>query len=152
MATRKYELMLILDPVRTDEQQEETLLKIEEVVTKYGGTTDRHESWGKRRLAYSIGKRRDGFYALVYFDTDSTTEVLHEVDRYCRYSEDIVRFIVTLAIVGKSTGDPARALQEDRYQRPSGPPRGRRRDEGYVPVQPVAPVEAPAAEAAPAAE
>ncbi|MCC6546354.1 30S ribosomal protein S6 [Candidatus Sumerlaeota bacterium] len=148
MATRKYELMLILDPVRTDEQQEETLLKIEEVVTKYGGTTDRHEAWGKRRLAYPIGKRRDGFYALVYFDTDSTTEVLHEVERYCRYNEDIVRFIVTLAIVGKSTGDPSRALQEDRYQRPSGPPRGRRRDD-YVQQQAAAPVEQ--AEATPAA-
>ena len=146
MATRKYELMLILDPVRTDEQQEETLLKIEEVVTKYGGTTDRHEAWGKRRLAYPIGKRRDGFYALVYFDTVSTNEVLAEVERHCRYSEDIVRFIITQAIVGKSTGDPSRAQQEERYQRPSGPPRGRRRDDYMPQAAPVEQVEAAPAE------
>ena len=151
MATRKYELMLILDPVRTDEQQEETLLKIEEVVTKYGGTTDRHEAWGKRRLAYQIAKRRDGFYALVWFDADSTSSVLDEVERICKYTEEVLRHLVTAAVVGKSAGNPALVQQEERSPRQYGSPRRPpRRDEGYSAPSHAAP--APVAEAAPAPE
>lgn len=144
MATRKYELMVILDPVRTDEQQNETLDKIDETVRKYGGTPDKRELWGKRRLAYQIAKRRDGFYALVWFDADSTSAVLDEVERICKYTEEVLRHIVTTAVVGKSAGNPALVQQEERSPRQYGSPRRPpRRDEGYSAPAHAAPAPAP---------
>lgn len=151
MATRKYELMVILDPVRTDDQHKETLDKIDETIKKYGGTPDKREIWGKRRLAYSISKRRDGFYALVYFDAEPTSDVLSEVERVCKYGEEILRHLVTIAVVGKAPGNPALMVAEDRAPRPYQRRGGPRRDEGSYGAPAAPPVAAPAA-AVPVAE
>jgi small subunit ribosomal protein S6 len=142
--------MVILDPIRSEEDQQATIARLNETITKYGGTPDHVEVMGKRRLAYQIGKRREGYYVLVVFDTDSTNQVLAEVDRQCRFSEEILRHLCTQAVVGKSKGDPSLA-PEDRPpafgRRPYGGPRAPRegRPEGAEGVAPVA-------EAAPAAE
>lgn len=166
MPVRKYELMVILDPARGEEVQTETLNQIDEVITKYGGTPEGHEIIGKRRLTFSIQKRRDGYYAVVRFACETTSEVLSEVDRHCKYADDILRHITTSAVEGKKKGDPALAeaaiarQQAQSFNR--GPGRGRRPEgeysrgpapsaapaEGGVAVAPEAPVaEAPAAEA-----
>jgi len=148
LAVRKYELMVILDPTRTEEQQKETLDKIDETITKYGGTPDRRDVWGKRRLAYQINRRRDGYYAVVYFDTVSTNEVLAEVERFCKYSEEVMRHIVTLAVVGKSAGNPA--LDREREERQARLAAQQAASRGYD-RRPRRTEEAPVA-AAPAAE
>lgn len=160
---RKYELMVILDPLRTEEQQKETLDKIEDTIKKYGGTPDKRDAWGKRRLAFPIKKRRDGYYAVFQFDAEpSKTNVLDEVDRFCRYQEEILRYLRTGAIVGKSLGNPTLAAEmatrmASRYDRPDRrerrpPMGGDGGDRGGPPPAPAvapvaAPVEAPAAEA-----
>jgi len=161
LAVRKYELIVILDPVRTEEQQKETLDKIDEVVTKYGGTPDRRDVWGKRRLAYQINRRRDGYYSVVYFDAPSSgTQVQAEVERFCKYSEEVVRHLVTLAVVGKSAGNPA--LDREREERQArmaaaaaasrGYDRRPRRTEEAPAAAVAAPAEGVPAEAAPAME
>lgn len=141
MATRKYELMVILDPLRGDEQQKESLDKIEETIAKYGGTAEKRDVWGKRRLAYQINKRRDGYYTVITFSAESTATTLAELERYLRYAEDVLRYLVTQAVVGKSAGNPALYVEsEARAPRPGGRPGfGRGRREDYAP--------APAAEA-----
>lgn len=130
MAVRKYELMVILDPVRSDEDQQKTLDKLNETVTKYGGTPDKVDLWGKRRLAYQINKRREGFYALIYFDTDTANEVLSELERECRFQEEIMRHLITVAVTDKAKGDPSLFVDErpQMGRRPGGPPRGPRPD------------------------
>lgn len=151
MPVRKYELMVILDPARSEEQQQETLKQISDVVTKYGGTPDRTEVMGKRRLAFPVKKRRDGLYALVYFDTETQNQVLAEIERHCRYSEDILRHLCVDAIVGKSKGDPTRYQVEER-PRPMGG-YGRGRGDRRPPREYQAPAAAPAeGVAAPAPE
>lgn len=157
MAVRKYDLMVILDPARTEEQQKETLDKIDELIAKYGGTAEKREVLGKRRLAFLINKRREGYYAVIQFETLSTNEVLSEVNRFCKYSEQVLRHIITSAVVGKSTGNPALAeasmarnaasagYGRGGYGRDRGP---RRDDRGPAPVAAEAPaVEAPAGDA-----
>lgn len=112
MATRKYELMVILDPVRTDEQQAETINKIEETIQKLGGTPDGKDVWGKRRLAFEIEDRKEGYYAVLTFDGDSDSDLLKELERVIKFDEDILRHMVTHAVVGKSKGTP-RATREE---------------------------------------
>ncbi len=131
MSDRKYEAMLILDPVLSEDKQKETLDKLDEVIKKYGGTPDRREVVGKRRLAFQINKRRDGNYILVYFDSNPSAKLFDEVDRFCRYSEEILRHIVVKAVVGKSKGDPSKAPEErPRFSgpRPPRPPMTPRED------------------------
>jgi len=140
LAHRKYELLAILDPSRSEEQNTETLTKIDEVVTKYGGTPDRHQVLGKRRLAYSIAGRRDGYYVAIYFDCDTVGPVLAEVDRHCRYDESVLRHMTTLAVVGKSKGDPSKAPEERPRFGYGGPRSGAPRygsDRGPRPAPPV---------------
>jgi small subunit ribosomal protein S6 len=140
--------LVILDPVRTEEQQKESLDKIEEVISKYEGTPEKRDVWGKRRLAYQIGKRREGYYAVFVFSANSTAKTLDEVDRHCKFSEEVMRHIVTSAVVGKSVGNPAldREREERMARQETRPQRGGRPRRDMVPT---APVDAPPAEAAP---
>ncbi len=135
----KYELMIIIDPARSEEQHEETLQKLQEVIARYGGTHDRNEIIGKKRLAFPIAKRKDGYYALVFFDADPDSTLITEIERHCRYSDEIIRSMVTRAVIGKSKGNPALLPEESRSRfsgnrggggRYGGPPRGGRDRDG----------------------
>lgn len=134
MAVRKYELLALLDPVRTEEQQKETIEKMKGVLEKYGATVEKVDPWGKRRLAYPINRRKEGYYVVIIFDAVADGSALAELNRYCRITDEIFRHMVTHAVVGKSTGNPA-LIRDDRQPRiggprtlaggpPSGPPRG----------------------------
>jgi small subunit ribosomal protein S6 len=149
LSVRPYELLVILDPVRTEEQQKESIEKIQEVVTKYGGSTTKVDVWGKRRLAYLMNKRREGYYVCFTIEADSTSPVLSEVDRHCKFSDDVFRHLVTQAVVGRSVGNPAldREREERNARQDTRPGRGPRPRRDFSAEQAAAPVavEAPAA-------
>ena len=61
---RDYELMIVLDP-NLDEAAIETMnTRVQTLVTQRGGTVENVDAWGRKRLAYPIGRFRDGFYIL----------------------------------------------------------------------------------------
>ena len=68
---RQYELMIILDPDLEERTISPSLDKFLSVVTKDGGTVDKVDLWGKRRLAYDIKKKSEGIYAVVNFSAES---------------------------------------------------------------------------------
>ena len=70
---RQYELMIILDPDLEERTISPSLDKFLSVVTKDGGTVDKVDLWGKRRLAYDIKKKSEGIYAVVNFSAESAT-------------------------------------------------------------------------------
>jgi len=89
---RKYELMYI---IRTDLEQEAidaTVAKVQGIINN-GGEIASHELIGKRRLAYEINKYRDGYYVLVKFN--ATPEVVAELDRVIRITDEIIRHLIT---------------------------------------------------------
>lgn len=145
LAIRKYELMVILDPNRTEDQHKEALLKLQQVIEKFGGKHDRTDILGKRRMSYQIKKRRDGVYVVIVFDAEPTGKVLPELELAAKYADDVLRHLVTVAVVGRSLGRPELAQTDERLQRPQGRPSRPRRDEAPAPV-----AAAPVAEAAPA--
>ncbi|PIE54847.1 MAG: 30S ribosomal protein S6 [Dethiosulfovibrio peptidovorans] len=69
---RPYEMMVLLEPDLEDHSAE--LDGIKEVIAKLGGTAGKVDVWGKRRLAYPIEKRTEGYYALISFDLDPTQQ------------------------------------------------------------------------------
>lgn len=86
---RKYEVGIIIDP-DTDERQVTPILdKHLETITAAGGTVDKVDSWGKRRLAYEINKKPEGIY--VFVDVTAEPAAVKELERLMSIDETIMR-------------------------------------------------------------
>ena len=86
---RPYELMVIIDPEVEERSVEPSLQKFLNVITTDGGTVDKVDIWGRRRLAYDIKKKSEGIYAVVNFTAEPATA--QEVDRQLGLDETILR-------------------------------------------------------------
>lgn len=123
----QYEVMYVVDAALEDSARSELINRFAELVAKNGGEVERIDEWGKRRLAYAINDKPEGYYVLVTFKGPS--ELPREIERNMGISEDVLRCLII-------------KLEEKKH---SVKPR---------PVRPAAPVAAPAeaaVEAAPAA-
>jgi small subunit ribosomal protein S6 len=87
---RNYELMFIARPDMVDEDLNKLISTLESSVTAAGGTT-KSEVWGKRRLAYRVGKFNDGIFVLMMIE--ATGAVVHEVERRLRVTEPVIKFL-----------------------------------------------------------
>src|SRR5690606_4397374 len=85
----QYELMVILDPEIDERTVAPSLDKFLNVIRNDGGTIDKVDIWGKRRLAYEINKESEGIYAVV--DMTSTAAATVELDRQLKLSEAVMR-------------------------------------------------------------
>jgi small subunit ribosomal protein S6 len=88
---RIYEELFILDPKAPDEQVDAVVGQIEDVVKSSGGTVDKVDRWGVRRLGYRVQKRDEGLYILVQFTADAAA--VHEIERRLRVDENVLKFI-----------------------------------------------------------
>jgi small subunit ribosomal protein S6 len=90
---RNYELAYIID----SELDEQSVTAVEERVKGWieaaGGTISNIDRWGKRRLAYPIQKRNEGYYYFVQFEMPTDAGVM--IERDLRLSEQILRFMIT---------------------------------------------------------
>ena len=89
---RDYELGFILDPEVNEEQSNAIIERIRQIVNNHDGEVVRVSQWGRRRLAYPIQHKRDGFY--VFFDMILTPETVSELDRNLKVTEEILRHII----------------------------------------------------------
>ena len=87
--THQYELMVILNPEFDERQVAPRLEQFLKVITADGGSIDKVDVWGKRRLAYEIQKKTEGIYAVVNFT--ATSAATQELDRQLNLSEQIMR-------------------------------------------------------------
>jgi small subunit ribosomal protein S6 len=87
--THQYELMVILDPEIDERTVAPSLDKFLNVIRNDGGTIDKVDIWGRRRLAYEINKKTEGIYAVVDFTASSTAT--QELDRQLKLSEAVMR-------------------------------------------------------------
>ena len=86
---REYELMVILDPSIDERTVAPQMEKYLEQVTANGGSVEKVDIWGKRRLAYDILKRSEGIYVVINMTT--TPEIALEINRLMTLSESILR-------------------------------------------------------------
>ncbi len=94
----QYELMVILDPEIDERTVAPSLDKFLNVIRTDGGTIDKIDIWGKRRLAYEINKKSEGIYAVV--DMTANAEATVELDRQLKLSEAVMRTKVLRAEEG----------------------------------------------------
>jgi small subunit ribosomal protein S6 len=86
---RHYELMVILDPSLDERTVQPSLETFLNVVRSDGGSVEKVEVWGKRRLAYEIDKRADGIYAVLEVTCEPST--VAELDRQLGLNESVLR-------------------------------------------------------------
>lgn len=88
----QYEVMYIIDAALEDSARVELIDRFSELVKKNGGEVDRVDEWGKRRLAYAINYKTEGYYVLMYIKGPSAMP--QELERNFRISDKVLRSLV----------------------------------------------------------
>ena len=91
---RRYELMLLLRPDLEDDKLQAAVEKVTRAIVNGGGSLSKVSPWGKRRLAYDIGRHREASYFLIHFDIEPGQ--VREIERGMLISEEILRHLVTV--------------------------------------------------------
>ena len=88
---RIYEELFIVRPDATDEELDPVIEQLKTVVTHAGGTVDKTEKWGVRKLAYRVLKYNEAQYILLQFTANGDT--VKEVERRLRVADLVMKFI-----------------------------------------------------------
>ena len=124
----RYELTYIIDATLEEAASKELIEKVSALIVANGGEVEKvDETWGKRRLAYAIDHKNEGYYVLVTMSAPG--EAVKELERNLRINDSILRYL-TVKLVEKQSKVKPRPVR---------------------PVAPAAADEAPVAEAAPEA-
>ena len=91
---RRYELMLLLRPDLEDDKLQAAVERVTRAIVNGGGSLSKVSPWGKRRLAYDIGRHREASYFLIHFDIEPSQ--VREIERGLLISEEILRHLVTV--------------------------------------------------------
>ena len=88
---RQYEVIYIITPEATDEVVADLHQQVEAVVKRFGGSIERTENWGRRRLAYEIARHREGTYVLEVLNGPG--EMVRELDRRLKVTDQVIRHL-----------------------------------------------------------
>ena len=88
----KYEMAVVLRPDLDEETKAAESQKVMDLITRFGGTIEKVDDWGKRRLAYEIQKANEGFFSFISFDADSTAPA--ELESRMRIMENVLRYLI----------------------------------------------------------
>jgi small subunit ribosomal protein S6 len=154
---RIYENLFIVKPDATEEEIDALVDLMSKHVTTAGGTIDKVDKWGKRRLAYRVEKQREGFYVLMQFTAGPAT--VKEFERRLRVQDSVIKYLTVRIDETLKRLDKRKKEREKRAHRRPQPvaPQpslaqqmlGGAAGEGAVHPAPGAPVAVPAAPAHP---
>lgn len=88
----KYEAMYIVTPEMEDEAIKGVIEKFSDIITANGGEIEKTDEWGRKKLAYPIDYKTEGYYVLVNFA--AAPELPRELERNFRNDESILRYMV----------------------------------------------------------
>jgi small subunit ribosomal protein S6 len=88
---RIYEELFIVKPDAPEEEVDQFIEQMKSVVSSSGGSVDKVDKWGKRRLAYRVDKYREGAYVLFQFN--AAPETVKEFERRLRVSDLVIKFL-----------------------------------------------------------
>ena len=87
----KYELAVVVNAKIEDDARAAVIEKVQNYITRFGGTVTNVDEWGKRKLAYEIQKMREGFYYFIHFEADATAPA--EIEARLRIMDNVIRFL-----------------------------------------------------------
>jgi small subunit ribosomal protein S6 len=115
MSARTYELIYILRPEATEQEVADLRGQVEAIIGRLGGALEKTETWGRRKLAYEIGKHKEGFYVLHVIR--GSGELMKEVDRRLRVTEGLVRHLIVRVDERQKVAERARTKRQEASRR-----------------------------------
>lgn len=86
---RPYEVMIILDVTLEESAMQAVLNKSTDLIASMGGQAGRVDKWGRRRFAYPIAHRSEGYYVVIDFAADNA--LVDELGRSLRLADEVIR-------------------------------------------------------------
>lgn len=91
MSERVYEILFIADPNLGEPEVDALTALVQGFVEKEGGRIQKIEKWGKKRLAYLVGKHREGSYVLIV--AEAGPALVKEVERRLKVTDGVIRYV-----------------------------------------------------------
>ena len=113
--TRKYELVYVVSPEATDEQVTDLHTQIDAIVQRIGGQIEKTDNWGRRKLAYEIGRHKEGTYVLEVINGGG--ELLKEIDRRLKVIDLVIRHLIVRVDEEQGVVERTRARRSDTSRR-----------------------------------
>lgn len=89
---RSYETMYVLSPDLNEEERKGLIERFKNLIVERGGEITNFDEWGKRKLAYPIQKKSEGYYVLMNFN--SNPDVSRELERVYRITDGVLRYLI----------------------------------------------------------
>lgn len=117
----KYELMVIIRPDLPEEEMDKWVEQMKGVVSATGGTIEKVEKMGRRRLAYRVQRHREGFYVRWDFEGDGAT--VRELERRLKVTDSVIKFMTIRVddMIQRNAKMKARLVRQETRQRKSKP-------------------------------
>jgi small subunit ribosomal protein S6 len=113
--SRKYELVYVVSPDATDEQVAEVHTQVDSIVQRMNGQLEKTDNWGRRRLAYEIGRHKEGTYVLEVINGDG--DLMKEIDRRLKVTDLVIRHLVVRVDEEQAVVDRTRNRRTDTTRR-----------------------------------
>jgi small subunit ribosomal protein S6 len=133
---RIYEEMFVVRPDASEEEIDQLIDQTTQLIVGGGGTVEKADKWGLRKLAYRVAKHDEGFYVLLQFT--SGPEVVKEIERRFRVSDLVIKFLTTRSDRRLKKIEKRRKQREKRAKRRPAP--ASVSSGGGAPGRPAAPV------------
>jgi small subunit ribosomal protein S6 len=116
---RTYELMFIVRPDMTDEDLDKLISTLQSVVPASGGSVQKVEKMGKRRLAYTVRRFHDGIYVLMVIEGGGPA--IHELERRLRVTEPVIKFLTVRVDEEQKRLDKIKKLRDSKKKASAQP-------------------------------
>lgn len=87
---KKYESVIIIKPNLNEEEIGNIIQKVKDII-KQNGKVTQVDKMGMKKLAYEIKKNKEGYYVVIYFESDPS--IILELERYYKITENILKFL-----------------------------------------------------------
>jgi small subunit ribosomal protein S6 len=112
---RKYELVYVVSPEASDDQVNDLHAQVESIVQRMNGTIEKTDNWGRRKLAYEIGRHREATYVLEVITGGG--DLMKEIDRRLKVSDLVIRHLVVRVDEEQAVVERTRARRTETTRR-----------------------------------
>jgi small subunit ribosomal protein S6 len=105
----------VVSPEASDEQVADLHTQVEAIVQRIGGHIEKTDNWGRRKLAYEIGRHKEGTYVLEVIDGGG--ELMKEIDRRLKVTDLVIRHLIVRVDEEQGVVDRTRANRTENSRR-----------------------------------
>lgn len=118
----RYETLFLLQSGLADERVDELIATFEAVIPETKGKMIKTDKWGRRKLAFRVGRHDEGYYALYEYEGDGDTQ--RELERRMKINDDVLRYLTT-RVDPRMDAEIARKAERDKRAEERGERFGR---------------------------